>query len=167
MKIKTQFINSMVIFGIILLIIGTSVIVTNQQVERLNMQEEIARNIERGASELGYLSNDYLLYHESTQRARWESKFSDLSDDISDLNPNTPEQQALVNNIRSNQLRLRSVFTDVVSTFENKSADQALFQISWSRMAVQNQGMVFDAARLSQMLRDQADQMKQTNLMTL
>ncbi len=166
MKIKTQFINSMVIFGIILLIIATSVIVTNQQVERLNKQEEIAKKIERGASELGYLSNDYLLYHESPQRARWESKFSELSDDMSNLNPNSPEQQTLVNNIRSNQQRLKAVFTDVASTFENTSqgADPELFQISWSRMAVQNQGIAFDAARLSQMLRDQAEQVKQTNI---
>ncbi len=169
MKIKTQFINSMVIFGIILLIIAISVIVTNQQVERLNTQEEIAKNIERDASELGYLSNDYLIYHESPQRARWESKFSRLSDDLSNLNPNSPEQQVLVNDIRENQQRLKAVFTDVVSTFENTSqgTDPALFQISWSRMAVQNQGMAFDAARLSQMLHDQADQVKQTNIILI
>ncbi len=167
MKIKTQFINSVVIFGIILLIIAISVIVSNQQVERLNTQEEIAKNIERGVSELGYLSNDYLLYHESPQRARWESKFSEISDYLSNLNPNSPEQQTLVNNIKSNQQRLKAVFTDVESTFENTSqqgTDPALFQISWNRMAVQNQGMAFDASRLSQMLHDQADQMKQTNI---
>ncbi|SNQ59862.1 PAS domain S-box protein [Candidatus Methanoperedens nitratireducens] len=168
MKIKTQFINSMVIFGIMLIIIAASVIFTNQQVERLNTQEEIAKNIERGASELGYLSNDYLLYHESPQRARWESKFSELSNYLSNLNPNSPEQQTLVNNIRSNQQRLKAVFTDVVSTFENTSqgtvADPELFQVSWSRIAVQNQGMAFDAGRLSQMLHDQAEQLKQMNI---
>ncbi|NJD77627.1 MAG: response regulator [Candidatus Methanoperedens sp.] len=166
MKIKTQFINSMVIFGIILLIIAISVIATNQQVERLNMQEEITKNIEHDISELGYLSNDYLLYHESPQRARWEAKFSELSDKLSNLKPNNPEQQVLINDIRENQQRLEAIFTDVVATFENASqdTDPSLFQISWSRMAVQNQGMMFDASRLSQMLRDQEDQVKQTNI---
>ena len=53
MKIKTQFINSVIIFGTILLIIAASVIFTNQEVERLNKQEEIARSIERSANELG------------------------------------------------------------------------------------------------------------------
>jgi len=169
MKIKTQFINSMVIFGVMLLIISASVIFTNQQVQQLNKQEEIAKNIERTASELGYLSNDYLIYHESQQRARWESKFSSLSDDLSNLKPNSPEQQALVNNIRANQQRLRAVFTDVVSTFESTPANQSAatdmaFQISWSRMAIQNQGMAFDAERLAQTLRDQAHLLERTNI---
>ncbi|MCX9012389.1 MAG: ATP-binding protein [Candidatus Methanoperedens sp.] len=168
MKIKTQFINSMVIFGIILLIIATSLIVTNQQVERLNKQEEIAKNIERDASELSYLTNDYLLYHESSQLTRWEAKFSQISDHLSNLNPNSPEQQTLVNNMKANQQRLKAVFADVVSTLENTSqnqgADPALFQISWSRMAIQNQGMAFDAERLAQMSRDQVHKLEQTNL---
>ena len=55
MKIKAQFINSMIIFGVMLLIISASMLFTSQQVERLNRQEEIAKNIERTASELGYL----------------------------------------------------------------------------------------------------------------
>ena len=63
MKIKTQLIFSMVFFGVALLIISSSVILTNQQVDRLNKQEELAKNIELDAGELSYLSNDYLLYH--------------------------------------------------------------------------------------------------------
>ena len=67
MKIRTQLIISMVFFGVALAIISASVITTNQQVERLNKQEELARNIELEVGELNYLSNDYLLYHESQQ----------------------------------------------------------------------------------------------------
>ncbi len=156
-----------------LLIISASVIVTNQRVEQLNKQEEIAKKIEREAGELGSLSNDYLLYHESQQRARWESKFSELSDDLSNLNPNSLEQQALVNNIRANLQRLKAVFTDVASTLESTSqnrstlADPALLQISWSRMAIQNQGMAFDAERLAQTSRDQAHQLEHTNIILI
>ncbi len=172
MKIKTQFISSMVIFGLMLLIIAASVIATNQQVEQLNKQEEIAKKIEREASELGYLSSDYLLYHESQKRTRWESKFSELSDDVSNLNPNSPEQQTLVKNIKANQQRLKAVFNDIASTFESTSQNQGaeadpLFQTSWSRMAIQNQGMAFDAERLAQTLRDQAHQLEQTNIMLI
>jgi PAS domain S-box-containing protein len=169
MKIRTQLIVSMVFFGVALMIISASVMLTHQQVERLNKQEELAKNIEIGASELGYLSNDYLLYHERQQVDRWEAKFSTFSRDLSDLSVDNPDSQVLVDNIKANRLRLREVFDDVVSEIESapQSSDGALdrtsIQISGSRIGVQTQGMVFDAARLSQMLREQADQQKQRN----
>jgi len=170
MRIRTQFIITMALFGITLLIMATSLIVTNRQVDRLNEQDEIAHNIERAASELSYLSNDYLLYRESQQRARWESKFSSLSEDLSKLNPPSPEQQVLVNQIKANQGRLKAVFSNVVSTLESPSQNQdavaelAFIQIAWSRMEIQNQGMIFDALLLSQKLGDQVDRLKQANM---
>jgi len=71
MKIRTQFIISTVVLGIILLLVSASVIITNQQVEKTHQQEVLAIQIERQAYELGYLTNDYLLYRESQQASRW------------------------------------------------------------------------------------------------
>src|SRR5271157_1345137 len=169
MKIRTQLITSMVFFAIALAIISASVISTNQQVERLNKQEELAKNIELKVGQLSYLSNDYLLYHESQQIDRWESKYSSFSEDASNLTVDGSDQQVLVNNIKANGQRLKDIFGDVVSSIENapplqqNTVGPAFIQVSWSRMGVQTQGIVFDASRLSQMLRDQADQMQQKN----
>jgi PAS domain S-box-containing protein len=169
MKIRTQLIISMVFFGVALLIISSSVMLTHQQVERLNKQEELAKNIVIGANELSYLSNDYLLYHERQQVDRWEAKFSTFSRDLSDLSVDTPDSQVLVDNIKANRLRLREIFDDIVTRTENTPQDsesvldRSFIQVSGSRMGVQTQGIVFDATRLSQMLRDQADQQKQRN----
>ena len=123
MKIRTQLIVSMVFFGVALLIISASVMLTHQKVERLNKQEELAKNIEIGASELGYLSNDYLLYHERQQVDRWEAKFSTFSRDLSDLGVDRPDSQVLVDNIKANRLRLREIFDDVVSKIESAPQD--------------------------------------------
>jgi PAS domain S-box-containing protein len=169
MKIRTQLIISMVFFGVALLIISSSVMLTHQQVERLNKQEELAKNIVIGANELSYLSNDYLLYHERQQVDRWEAKFSTFSRDLSDLSVDTPDSQVLVDNIKANRLRLREIFDDIVTRTENTPQDsesvldRSFIQVSGSRIGVQTQGIVFDATRLSQMLRDQADQQKQRN----
>jgi signal transduction histidine kinase len=168
MKIRTQLIVSMVIFGIALLIISASFISTNQQVDRLSRQEELAKNVELKANELSYLSNDYLLYHESPQLDRWESKYASLSDDVSNIVVDGPDQQALLDNIKADQQRLKAVFDDISS---NESAmlawhnalDPTFLQVSWSRIGVQTQGMVFDASRLAQTLRDEEDQAKQIN----
>ena len=119
MKIRTQLIISIVLFGIALLIIAASVVITNQQVDRLNQQQNLVKNIELGAGELGYLSNDYLLYHESQQLDRWNSKYAAFSDDLSRLSVDTPEQRDLVNTIKANQQRLKDVFGDAVSTIQS------------------------------------------------
>ncbi|HSD57357.1 MAG TPA: PAS domain S-box protein [Methanotrichaceae archaeon] len=169
MKIRTQLIISMVFFGVALAIISASVISTNQQVDRLSRQEELAKNIELEVGELGYLSNDYLLYRERQQIDRWESKYSSIFADVSNLTVEQPDQQVLVNNIKANGQRLKEIFDDVASNAESSPEVQpnavipTSIQVSWSRMAVQSQGMIFDASRLSQLLREQADQKKQQN----
>ncbi|MGD0951243.1 MAG: ABC transporter substrate-binding protein [Methanotrichaceae archaeon] len=105
--------------SVALAIISASVISTNQQVERLNKQEELAKNIELKVGELSYLSNDYLLYHESQQIDRWESKYSSFSEDASNLTVDGSDQQVLVNNIKANGQRLKDIFGDVVSSIES------------------------------------------------
>jgi PAS domain S-box-containing protein len=169
MRIKTQLIVSMVILGAIFLIITASVISTNQQIERMNRQEELANNIVRDTYELSYLSNDYLLYQENRQLVQWRSKFSSFSEELTQLKPATPEQQALVDNIRTNQGRINDVFNQVVTTIESsndtvaKSADSEFIQVSWSRIAVQNQGVIFDASQFSHVIHIESEQLQQNN----
>jgi PAS domain S-box-containing protein len=173
MKIRTQLIISVVLFVIALLIISVSVYTTNQQIDQLIRQGSLVNNIELGAGELGYLSNDYLLFHEPQQFDRWNLKYASVSDDLSNLRVDRPEQQALVDNIKANQQRLKEVFYDIVSTVERKghtqdnTIDPAYIQLSWSRLAVQSRGITFDAASLSQMLRDEENQARQTNTLLI
>jgi signal transduction histidine kinase len=175
MKIRTQLIISIILSGLALLIITASVIVTNQQIDRLNQQENLANSIILGATELSYLSNDYLVFHESQQLDRWNTRYASFSNDLAKLSVNKPEQQVLVNNIRSNQQRLKEVFGDVVSTIESQrqadpgqySVNQTYIQLSWSRIAVQNRGIIFDASRLAEMLRDEENQARQANTLLI
>ena len=85
MRIKTQFIVTMLLFAIILVVAAASAIMTHRQVEKTGEQERIAAGIAQGASELGYLSNDYLIYRESQQLARWHSRFAAFSGQVAVL----------------------------------------------------------------------------------
>ena len=96
MRLRTQFIITMLLFGIILVVIAASAIITDQLVEKAGEQEEIASSIAQGASELSYLSNDYLIYRESQQLKRWQSRFASFSAQVAGLRADRPEQQALV-----------------------------------------------------------------------
>ena len=173
MKIRTQLIISMVFFVIALLIISASVIITNQQVEQLNKQQEIVKNVELKAGDLSYLSNDYLLYRERQQIDRWNSKYSSFSSDISNLRTDNPDQQVIINNIKVNQQRLNETFEGIVSSSSNTSSGQLnalgpeFAQVSSSRLGVQTQGIVFDASRLSQELHDEENQLNQLNILLI
>jgi PAS domain S-box-containing protein len=167
MKIRTQFILILLFFGLLLAGMVASLIITNQQVERLHQQEEIALRIEQRADELNYLSGDYLMYGESQQRARWEVRFASLSADLAKLKPVNTEQQAIISHINADQKRLRILFTDVASTLEQSAQisggtpDPAFNQVSWSRMEVQNQSIAFSASQLSHQLRAEAERLRQ------
>ena len=168
MRIRTQFIITMLLFGIILVVIAASAIITHQKLEKTSQQESLAANIAQGASELSYLSNDYLIYRESQQLKRWQSSFASFSNLVAGLNMDKPEQQVLVRNIKTNEQRLKQVFDSVASAVGSPSQkrssalDLAFLQVSWSRMAVQSQGLVSDASRLSQLLHQQMDQLTET-----
>ena len=173
MKIKTQFIITMALFGVLLIGMAASLMITYRQAGRLYTQAEIAHNIERAARELSYLSNDYLLHRESQQRARWEAKFSELSEHLSRLNSDSPDQRVFAGQIKANQGHLKSVFEEVVATLEGGSqtwdlkTELAFMQVSWSRMEVQNQGTIFDAALLAQDFYDKIDRLKQANIVLI
>ena len=169
MKIRTQFIVSVVVFGAILITLAVSLAITNGRIARYNEQEENANNIERSSRELSYLTNSYLLYGESQQRTRWESAFDSLSNEVSRLDQIGSEEQVVVNNIRSNLAKLKVVFAEVSDRIEGASEtpgsffDRAFIQVSWSRMEVQNQGIIFDASRLSEIVDDRLDEARQTS----
>jgi len=170
LRIRTQFLLTIALFSILLLAIVSSVIGTNQRVEKASRQQDIANNIAQGAGDLSYLASDYIIYRESQQLSQWQSRFTSFSNDVENLHVDTPEQQALVRDIQANEQSLTEVFDDIVSAFSSPSQNQSgaldptLFKASWGRMAVQSQVLVSDASRLAQLLNAQVDQLQRTNL---
>ena len=86
MRIKTQYILSIAIFVIILAIITASVVITDQQLAKINNEIPKRWKYSRlDASDLAYISNDYFLYQQSAQLSEWQSQFTSLSDDLSKI----------------------------------------------------------------------------------
>jgi len=164
MKIRSQFIISLIVFGVILIATVASVILTSQQTAYLSAQKEQAATIQQGASNLNYLSNYYFLYQEDLKLDQWRSAFNSLSDDVSRLKLNNPAQQTLVNNLDGDLQNLHSVFETVVSYLQNAPRNVSVridpqFQTQWIRMALQNQVIAVDVSQLSQAITNQADQL--------
>jgi signal transduction histidine kinase len=153
----------MVLFGLILIFMTVLAFITHREVGTTRKQESIADSIVQGTNELSYLANDYLIYRESQQLSRWQSRFASFSNQVAALNMDSPEQQVLLRNIQVNEHRLKEVFNSLVSAAGASSASQealldpAQLQVSWSRIAIQSQGLISDASRLSQLLHQQMD----------
>ena len=172
MKIKQQFLISIVTFGIMLSIIAASVILTEQQIAQLNNQAKIARDIQTGASTVNYISDNYFLYQDNSSLVQMQSELSKLSNELSSLNYTNPQGQTLINSVKTDIQRINTVFAGVVSFLENaprndRVRDLPSFQTHWSRMITQTQTLAFDSQQLSQNLSDQIDNVRMSNIILI
>jgi signal transduction histidine kinase len=163
MKLKTQFIINIITFSIILIIIGASVAITQQQITDFNMQESYAHDIQVGASDLNYISSNYFLYQSDSSIGLWQTKVSSLSNELSTLNSTNPQQQEQVGIVSNDLENLNIVFAGVTSFLANAPRNTSVrvlpsFQTQWNRMAVQIQALAFDSQQLSQTMRDKTNQ---------
>ena len=166
MKLKSQLIISIAIFGMILLIISASVIITNQQALQITNEQQTAGQIQTGASNLAYISNDYFLYQDNAQVNQWQTQFSAISTDLSKINSVNPEQATLVNNVETDLQLAGAGFNNSVTLVEsapqNGQVPTSLKTVS-DQLAVENQALAYAAYVLSNSFENQANQLKQTN----
>lgn len=159
----------MFLFAAVLALVSGSAIVTNRQVGNAAEQEMLADIVGQGASELGYLAGDYLIHRESQHLERWQTRFASFSRDLARLQADDPGQQDLVRSLQANAERLRAVFDSVASAVASAPPDPGapidpvLLRIAWSRMAVQSQGLILDAARLSEWWDSREQQLQRRN----
>jgi len=170
-KIRTQFFVSIVLFGVTVLAVSASVVATNREIERLDAQILRADQVERSASNLSYLSTDFVLHPDAQKRVYWEAQWDGLSVDLSRLEPNDATKAAIIRRMESSHERIGAVFADVARTLEGgpdgvAPSDQ-FTDISWSRMEVQSRGLSSDALQLTRILReDSTDAARRSTLLS-
>lgn len=169
MKIRTQFWLTMILFGLLLVGIAVSVIVTNSKINAVSKEKETVYNIETQADDLNYLASSFLIYGEKTQIQRWQASYDVFFKDVNSLNVKGSEQQALLNRIKTNSQKLQEIFNSIVAANAVSASgfDPAYLQSSWSRISTQTQSLASDGLHLSQLLDAQSDHLRQTNLVTI
>lgn len=161
MKIRTQFFINLALFGLTLLVTASSVYSTSREVARLETQQDIVDEIGGGASELGFMAGDYMLHREPAQQSRWETRWAEVSETVSQLSPSEAEERTATQNIGADLRRLKEVFDEVVNTPPDSPQD--MLSISWSRMSVQHESLVFNTSQLAHVLRQQKAAIQQQN----
>jgi PAS domain S-box-containing protein len=170
MRLSTQFRITLVFFTALLIVISASALITSSQISRTRAQESLANSIVQGASELGYYAGDYVIYRQSSQLDRWQTRYNSFSADVANLEVNTPQEQALVQSIEQTEQNMKQVFDSIVTSVgtsknatQNPSEALSTFQVSWSRMNIQTQTLISDATNLAQLLRSEVDQLNTIN----
>ncbi len=166
MKLRTQFIVSSVIFTTILAGLAAGLLITNRSVQSIAARETLAGAIETQATELNYLSNGYLLYHEDQLLTRWESKFAAIRANLDSLAGLNAGEQNAVTDFSAALQNTEEIFNDALPTLEALPADAPagadFIQLYWSRLEVQNQTLHFDVTRLQELLGNRERQARQT-----
>jgi signal transduction histidine kinase len=160
-RIRTQLTILMLLFAAMLVAVVASAIFTNMLVTQATQQGKLAAAIAGGVSELSYLSNDYMIYREPQQRARWLTRYAMLSEQIAGLSVTAPEEQALVRSVQDSARRIKEVFDSIDAsggvTLRTSETDLMQLQVGWSRMGVQTYGLLADADQLADLLEAKAD----------
>ncbi len=169
MRIRSQFIIIMAIFGLVILIIAASGIMTNLQLVEIENQQQISGNIESGSDKLNTLTSQYFLYQQPEQLTSWNLSSASILGNLSNLNPSNLEQKILVNKINDDLDQLNLSFINLVSYLETAPRNVSVrvlpeFQNDWNLTVTAHQTFGLDAFKLSDYLRIQADELRQTNL---
>jgi PAS domain S-box-containing protein len=163
---------SLVLFAVMLAIIGVSLFITSAELDRASEQEILAHNIAQAATELGYLTNDYVSNGEPQQKTRWETRFTQVSSALDNLDASDPTTAAIVADTKASLRSLQTVFADVANTIAinpptDPTAHLAFIQVSWSRLQVPSQAIIFDATRLPNVFEERASQVHLMQLILL
>ncbi len=99
----------------------------------------------------------------------WNANFASIIDNVSNLNPTNLEQTTLVNKINDDLDQLNASFTKLAAYLETAPRNLSVrvlpeFQKNWNLTVTAHETFGLDAYNLSDYLRTQADQLRQTNL---
>jgi signal transduction histidine kinase len=169
MKIRTQFFITIFLFVIILLVIGLSLLLTNQVLEELEYEQNIAGDVQEKVDYLAQASYTYFLFQNETQLMDWESNITVIVQDLGNITPINVEQSELINDVRDDIQRVEDAFSTFASYLQEVPRDQTVradpeFQSVWIDLSSEIQKLSSGTAQLSQSLRDQTDQTQQMNV---
>jgi PAS domain S-box-containing protein len=167
MKLRRQFILSIGIFTILILVVFVSIVFVNQKLSNLNEQAESTQNIQNKAIDLSYLSDSFFLYQDETKLVEWKTTLILIYDEMLKLNSTNPQQQALVSNIKTDLGNIAVSYSDVVTFLWSAPRGVSVrvmpeFQTAWNKTSEQYQALSLDASLLIDFIEVQANQLRLT-----
>jgi len=167
LRIKSQFIFSIVVFSIAILVVSASLVVENKQLSDINKQAQAANNIQTGSNNLGYLTDNFFLYQENEKLLEWKTTLISTYNEILKLNSTNLQQQTYVNNIKNDLGDIALSYNDLVKFLWNSPRNVSVratpeFQNAWNQTSEQYQALNVDSALLISFIGNQETQIRLT-----
>lgn len=168
MKIKTQYIITIITFATLLLIVNLSIAYTNQLASSFGSQEDIVSNIQGQVGNLNHISNDYFLHQDDSLLVSWRTNIAVMYEDFMKLDVQDSQQNAVKNLIGEDIQHVDVAFNSTVSYLQTASRNQSVrilpeFQSVWGQLTDKTERLSEDSALLSQLFRNRIDQIHQSN----
>jgi PAS domain S-box-containing protein len=168
MRLRNQLIISMFVFSVVIIVVSASLLLSEWQIAKTNGNAQKVLEIQTDASNLAYISNYYFQNKKSDQINSWQNQYASTLTVLSQINPSSNEETALISNIEGDLQRLHSIFNSSVLYIQGIPANESgivhpLLKTYSTRLSVQNQALAFDSSVLSSVLESQANQIRQTN----
>jgi PAS domain S-box-containing protein len=161
------------LFSVLLIVIATFTVISAQYVEDARAQERLANNIVQSASDLSFLSSEFIIHRESQYLSRWQSEFTAFSNYVANLSLVNPAVEDLAGELQESQQRMKEVFDGITSGIgtsgqsQNENETLAWVQDSWSSMAIQTRVLVSDSTRLSLVLHGEVERLNLTSFVLI
>ena len=152
MKIKTLLHVSFAILIITVIVIGSGVMMTAQQVRESIANSQVADKIVRDVFLLNLLTNDYLLNQGSRARTQWESKFDSLTRVLDSATFTHPDELSRFDTIRDEHYQLQPLFFQLVDTARIQEAGALSHDLKKrlsAQIAVKSQTIVYQSLQLA------------------
>ena len=168
MRIRDQLRLTTILFVALVIGVLASAVTINGIVKLAYYREATANDISQIASDLVYLSTDYLTSPGEFRLSRWITRFNTFLSRLDSLHPGSSRQASIILQLRTSAGQLKGVFDNVSSVVHNQYRDNPLLypagflRLSWSRLAVQSRSLVMDALRISRATRADADHERNT-----
>ncbi len=168
MKIKTQYIITIITFATLLLIVNLSIAYTNQLATSFGSQEDIVSNIQGQVGNLNHISNDYFLHQDDSLLVSWRTNIAVMYEDFMKLDVQDSQQNAVKNLIGEDIQHVDVAFNSTVSYLQTASRNQSVrilpeFQSVWGQLTDKTERLSEDSALLSQLFRNRIDEIHQSN----
>ncbi|MGD6852101.1 MAG: ATP-binding protein [Candidatus Bathyarchaeia archaeon] len=163
MRLRTQFLISLLVFAFVVAAFVSSVLYTNVQLAQLHVQRNTAEMAEDNASKLDYFFMHFLEQQNLTQ---WQNLVTHVSLEFTNLHSTNPK---LVNIVILDLKKVNDTFHSNTPTINTTQLNQDIsaFQNLWSTIENQTQQLASDAEQLSAWLQEQEQQMTQINLLLI
>ena len=169
MRLRTQFLISLIVFAFAIAAIVGSIFIVNVNLAQIRNGQNAADSVEVNAHTLDYICVNYLLYQQNL--TGWRIAVLTISDELDNMAAVNPYQRALIDRAKIDLNQVNNTFNKDVAELQSKLANQTLSSSEidpmWINISGQVQQFTLDSHALSGSFNQEVNNINNTILLLI